>query len=480
MMKKIILLAAVAALFTLTSCQKDGSAEVKDPVFKASISSTKTALNPANGKISWVEGDEVSITDNSSQTAIYVASEVSGSTATLTKKSGPTLDDGPYTAVYGTAPSTTQTYRLSAPSMPMSANANTKDDTFDFHVTCGLLELTLTKPGESIKSIAVSDGTKTYTLTCSPAVSIATGRKFYLALPAGDYYTFSFTNASDVVCVKQKSGTSVTVSDNGILPLSFASSIDFGTSFPAGTLGGAFSVAADKKVRFSSGNLQYRASTGTWRFAENQYDFIGDAAGNTTPVVNRASQSDWIDLFGWGATGRTEINPLLLQPYETDETSVHYKVVDPYEEGETLTRSNGGDWGVCIGDGWRLLTADEWLYLISTRSSLLRIFSQVEVAPAVNVFGVLVMPDGWTGEKLTGTTNLARWTELEAEGGVFFPAAGFRNGLAVSNAGTTGYYLSSKAVSASNAYDLFFKNGTMNPNNTIERHYGASVRLVME
>ena len=48
-----------------------------------------------------------------------------------------------------------------------------------------------------------------------------------------------------------------------------------------GKLPGAFSVSATKQVWFSQGNLQYQAYNGdggsTWRFAINQYDFVGDA-----------------------------------------------------------------------------------------------------------------------------------------------------------------------------------------------------------
>ena len=42
-----------------------------------------------------------------------------------------------------------------------------------------------------------------------------------------------------------------------------------------GVLPGFFSVSETKKIRFSKGNLQYQASTDTWRFAENQWDFEG-------------------------------------------------------------------------------------------------------------------------------------------------------------------------------------------------------------
>lgn len=63
-----------------------------------------------------------------------------------------------------------------------------------------------------------------------------------------------------------------------------------------------FSVRANKMVRFSRGNLQYQASTGTWRFAENQYDTIG--ADNTNIS---ATNTGWIDLFGW-STGNNPTN----------------------------------------------------------------------------------------------------------------------------------------------------------------------------
>ena len=41
---------------------------------------------------------------------------------------------------------------------------------------------------------------------------------------------------------------------------------------------GYFSINANgQQVQFSQGNLQYRAATHTWRFAQHQYDVVGDA-----------------------------------------------------------------------------------------------------------------------------------------------------------------------------------------------------------
>ena len=67
---------------------------------------------------------------------------------------------------------------------------------------------------------------------------------------------------------------------------------------PEGLTQGHFSVSETLLVRFSQGNLQYQASTGTWRFAESQSDYIGEGNANIGE-----SYDGWIDLFGWGTSG---------------------------------------------------------------------------------------------------------------------------------------------------------------------------------
>ena len=80
---------------------------------------------------------------------------------------------------------------------------------------------------------------------------------------------------------------------------------------PVGALPCEFTVdASGKKVYFSKGNLQatYISSIDnySWAFAENQYDYVGNAAGNTTiddPSGTEKNQQDGakVDLFGWTA-----------------------------------------------------------------------------------------------------------------------------------------------------------------------------------
>lgn len=80
------------------------------------------------------------------------------------------------------------------------------------------------------------------------------------------------------------------------ISLFLALGIGIGTVYASeGALKGEFSVSATKKVHFSQGNLQYQASTKTWRFAEHQYDYIGSANSQIS-----SSYTGWIDLFGYG------------------------------------------------------------------------------------------------------------------------------------------------------------------------------------
>jgi len=76
-----------------------------------------------------------------------------------------------------------------------------------------------------------------------------------------------------------------------------------------GVLPGRFTVNAEGlQVQFAQGNLQYQASSHIWRFAEHQYDIVGNATignvyENGVKSDNTAISSDydgWIDLFGWG------------------------------------------------------------------------------------------------------------------------------------------------------------------------------------
>lgn len=228
-----------------------------------------------------------------------------------------------------------------------------------------------------------------------------------------------------------------------------------------GAIKAAFSVGNNKKVYFSQGNLQYQASTNTWRFAENQWNFVGKCKStqyypnqpqdtgnvfvdgvrceneNISPTYN-----GWIDLFGWGTSG-WESGAKAYQPYDTSTAKNDY-----YQGGATGNSANI-DWGVHnpISNGgneaglWRLPTIKEWEYLLVSRPN----YSEKRGAATVNgVKGLILLPDDWTlPEGLTFKSGMnnndfknckytaEEWTKMEENGAVFLPLAGYRRGISV-------------------------------------------------
>lgn len=229
---------------------------------------------------------------------------------------------------------------------------------------------------------------------------------------------------------------------------------------------GLFSVSPTKKVFFSPGNLQYQASTNTWRFAEHQYDYVGADNSNIC-----ATYSGWIDLFGWG-TGN---NPTLSSTNDTDYGT--------FVDWGTNAISNGGN----TANQWRTLTSAEWEYLFNNH--------QYGIGNVNGVGGVILLPDSWTqpsgcsftaepasnnGDWTHNSYTLAQWANMEAAGAVFLPAAGVRDGTNVFGMGSNGVYWSSTPNSESYANLLDFRSDYLYAMTYGLRHYGFSVRLVRD
>jgi len=248
---------------------------------------------------------------------------------------------------------------------------------------------------------------------------------------------------------------------------------------------GVFSVANDKKVYFSQGNLQYQVSTGLWRFAEHQYDIMGNANENISSTYN-----GWIDLFGWGTSGWYS-GANAYQPYSTSTRNNDYYPGGSYLNDLTDRYANA-DWGVYnkISNGgnqaglWRTLTRSEWTYIINTRTDA----SNKKGTARVNgVNGLILLPDVWTlPDGLTfisgvnnyaqNTYSVSQWSKMEANGAVFLPAAGGRNGTECSSS-SIGHYWSSSASDDNSAYILYFSSSQVRTVNDY-RLFGNSVRLV--
>jgi len=256
-----------------------------------------------------------------------------------------------------------------------------------------------------------------------------------------------------------------------------------------GVLPGVFSVSTTQKVKFSQGNLQYKASTRTWRFAEEQFEYIGEANRNIS------SQYDgYIDLFGWGTSGRNCGNTY-YQPWDSDNSGGYL-----YGPRGLHNLTANFDWGYnAISNGgnqnhqWRTLTKSEWNYVFDTRSTTSGI--RYAKAKVNNVNGVILLPDNWSSSYYTlyNTNNKfssfssnvissSTWTySLEAHGAVFLPAAGNRYGTSVNSVGRNGYYWSASYRDIFSAYYVYF-DPYLNTGYAyaFSRDYGLSVRLVQD
>ena len=265
-------------------------------------------------------------------------------------------------------------------------------------------------------------------------------------------------------------------------------------SIPTGAINGLFKVSATQQVYFSKGNLQYigSASTPYWKFADNQWDYLG-----TTTGQNSTNQNVDRDLFGWGTWTGSATNPANTSSNDSDYSWDNSDFI------QTLSNGSGT---------WRTLTKDEWVYLFNTRASGATVtttsgttndarYTQATInTDGTGVNGIILFPDGVTiasGEATSwGNINsssqwteatkctAAQWTDLADKGCVFLPAAGYRTNASVFNLDTHGYYWSSTYHSPSTnekqAWQLIFYKNCVQPEYGVDRHYGRSVRLVQD
>ena len=189
------------------------------------------------------------------------------------------------------------------------------------------------------------------------------------------------------------------------------------------TLSGKFSTGKYEYAEFATGNLQYKPSTDTWRFAKQQYQYVG----KDNIYVGKEDYKGWIDLFGWSADDKFGVN--------SSNDNANY-------QGEFV------DWGKLFPEeGWSTLSKNQWNYLLNLRTNAA---SLKQIAMVGETLGIMLFPDEWTlpagcaptqqthhdeedGEDhscdfVSYNYTLAHWTELEKAGAIFLPAAGRRTG----------------------------------------------------
>ena len=293
-----------------------------------------------------------------------------------------------------------------------------------------------------------------------------------------DYYSENEATGEEVflytTCFQMEGATDVTWYD-------FA-------SVPTGAVNGLFTINEHgSKVCFAQGNLQYQASTDTWRFAPNQYDHIG--AGN---AYASSSYSGWIDLFCWGTSGWNS-GAQEYQPYSQSTSyqsyytggSANIDLTGDYADADWAYHnpiSNGGQ----QARFWRCLTHEEYIYMMESRHNA----SQKYAYACVNgVNGLVILPDIWflpdglhfTPQASSWNSNsytVAEWTRMESSGAVFLPTTGTRQGTNVFYVDGLGDYWSSTANDAETGCSMSFFNGNVYPGDCRYRFLGTSVRPV--
>ena len=231
---------------------------------------------------------------------------------------------------------------------------------------------------------------------------------------------------------------------------------------------GVFSVAPDKKVSFSQGNLQYLPAINLWKFANTQYEYLGNANKYLKPTFR-----NWVDLFGWSANNTTAPFGVSTSTNAADYASTFV------------------DWGeneIC-GDApstWRTLSADEWEYLLNGRENAAKLMGHAQIN---EINGFIFLPDDWhcpndinfqlgLQQYADQTFTIDQWTRLEQAGAVFLPAAGRREGTELLNLNEYGNYWSATLSKSNFASYFAFNHGLAYVDALRETYFGRPVRLV--
>ncbi|MBO4600171.1 MAG: hypothetical protein J5641_05485 [Bacteroidales bacterium] len=289
-------------------------------------------------------------------------------------------------------------------------------------------------------------------------------RKYYVVLPPFEgkkvYVTIRVADPNTeygqkVLSVKMATSTNVNLPRNYIVPMHIEE-----TPTQEEELSGYFSINPNMKVVFSRGNLQHIGpnssnpdsdvnsdpETGTWKFADRQYDFFG--RNNVTQ--NSYWLSSTVDLFAW-----SENESNLYGLYTYDLWLINGQGSGTFVDWATLPIV-----GTTSSDNWFTMSSSEWYYLFTTRvggtgdnlRGKARI-TGVTAHPASDTYGgshrttiegFILLPDDWTPEDVpegltftpnsasdtalhdnTNTYTVAEWARMEAAGAIFLPAAGW-------------------------------------------------------
>ena len=267
-----------------------------------------------------------------------------------------------------------------------------------------------------------------------------------------------------------------------------------------------FVVSANANaVHFAPGNLRCTKTGATWAdgyewsFMEHQYDMVET---NANPYcADNYGNKDVVSLFGWGCTGMQDVyyngNQNYYMPYNTIWGNDTYGPTGSHD----LSVANHSDWGAVVpnneGYNWRLLTKEEWDYLLKYRFDATgkRGGGRVMNNGNIVVNGAIFVPEGVSGDVIhfSNNTGTPVWSDnefatlqdletyLNTNGALFLPAAGYREAKKVRSRNSEGRYWTSTQANRSNnlnyATYLIISSGNSFSYNEYWRAEGYLVRL---
>lgn len=300
----------------------------------------------------------------------------------------------------------------------------------------------------------------------------AYGHSCYLKALAKKGFVFEKWTENGIEIPNSQPNYEFTVSESRTLVAHFTAM----PSTPEGAINGLYSINPYSQVYFSSGNLQYKASTNTWQFAMNQWEHIGENNANISPTYN-----GWIDLFCWG----------------TGDSPTQYSIGDTYNEFQEWGNnpiSNGGN----ATGLWRTLTTNEWEYVFYSRqASTINGTPNARFTKAIvnNVKGIVLFPDDYShpsGVTLPQNINQGgndfynnyegmTWSKMENNGCVFLPVTSHRKESDFNpNTVNEGYYWSSSTDGGSGRLSLWFSKESIMIDRSTAPYEGESIRLIRD
>ena len=489
-MKKTIsnILFAALLVFAAASCQKELGFEPQSEGLRTITCYMETPSDTKGGGGAtlpeWHIGDQIWISNGtSSETKTLEAGDIDGNKVTLSTSLSGTL--------YAVCPASAQNGVTNDGKIGIKIPTSTTGTFAEAHIAVAQGDGTLSfKNAVTILNIATSDAIAAVNISstaniagefnvtygssltleagASQAKSVtltsSTGGARYVAIAPGTAFnTVTFTAIKTATNWAVRTSTSAnSAAINTIYTIGNVANSGDGWTYTGdtnGSLWGQFSVSADKKVRFSKGNLQatYNGSSYDWDFAANQYDFVGNNPGNTT--IDSQTDGNKVDLFTWVGEGCS------YDAYGINTANTGYSTTD-------MNSPLKSDWGVayCTSKSitptttWYTLSSDYWGYIINSRSA-----SKINGTANARYMkcqvdsksGLLLFPDSFTWPTVSGapaesnatkinnenadysvTYTSAEFATLEAAGAVFLPAGGKRNGSSIESP-EYGFYWSS-------------------------------------